>query len=65
MGTLVQVFDEDTYIGVAFLEGIKYVNGTYGWFTTLDLLLLIGERLEGWKYSVYPIPLMITYEERE
>ena len=48
MKNIVQVFSPDgkNYIGPAYIEGVKYIEGEYGWFTSLELLTLKGERLD-------------------
>jgi hypothetical protein len=62
---IVHVFDDDTYIGPAYIDGMKYVKGKFGWFPTLVLLLLTGKKIDGWKYSIYPHTLMLSYTENE
>lgn len=56
MDKLVHVFspDGEEYLGNAFIVGVKYIKGEFGWFTSLDLLTLKGERLDGWRYCIYP-----------
>jgi len=64
MTKLVRVFDGDgNYIGAAFIEGIKFIKGEYGWFPSLELLTLSGEKLDGWRCCVYPFTLMLDCME--
>ena len=62
---LVQVFDDNKFIGTAFIEGVRYVKGEYGWFTTLELLLLNGEKIDGWGYSIYPYTPMLGMDKEQ
>jgi hypothetical protein len=62
---LVQVFDNEEYVGTAFIEGVKFVKGEYGWFTTLELLLLSGEKIDGFSYSIYPYTPMLEFLTKE
>jgi len=63
MNKLVKVFYDEEFVGTAFIEGVKYRKGDYGWFTVLDLLLTTGERIDGCGYSVYPYTLLLDYME--
>jgi hypothetical protein len=62
---IVQIFDDEEYIGDAFIEGVKFVKGKFGWYPTLELLTLKGEKIDGWGYSVYPYTPMLDYMERK
>jgi hypothetical protein len=62
---LVQVFDDKEYIGTAFIEGVKFIKGEFGWFTTLELLLLNGEKIDGFGYSVYPYTPMLEFSTKK
>jgi hypothetical protein len=63
MEKLVNIFDNEKFIGVAFIEGINFIKGEYGWFTSLELLTLTGEKIDGWGYSIYPFTPMLGYVE--
>lgn len=63
MQQLVRVFQEKKFLGVAFVEGIKFIKGKFGWFTSLDLLFLTGDRVDGWRYSIYPFTPLLEYKE--
>lgn len=60
MGPLVRVHDWDgNYLTEAYIEGMEYVRGEYGWFSSLILLTLDGRRLQGYKHVLTPpVPLI-------
>jgi hypothetical protein len=63
MYKLVRIFKEEKYIGPAFIEGMKFRKGSFGWYPTLEYLTLTGEKLEGWECSAYPFLIAIEYKE--
>jgi len=65
MNKLVMVFDNEEFIATAFIEGLKYVKGEYGWFTSLELLTLDGRKIEGWGLGVYPFTLMLEFKDEQ
>ena len=66
MKQLVKIFNEEEYLGVAFIEGVKYIKGDYIWFTVLELLTLDGKRMDGLGLCIYPfVPLLEYKDEKE
>ena len=61
MRKLVHVLDrrDETFIAVATIEGLEYIQGNMGWFSSLILKTTDGRRLQGYLYLVRPaVPLL-------
>jgi hypothetical protein len=60
MNKIVKVLDWDgNYITDAFIDGLEYVKGSKGYFTSLVLLTLKGEKLYGWQFMIAPYTLLL------
>ena len=63
MPTIVKVLTwEGEYITDAFIQGVEYVEGTIGRFSSIILLTLGGEKLYAWKYMIAPYTPLLEYK---
>lgn len=66
MGPLVKVHDwEGNFQTTAYITGLEYVEGVYGWFTSLILTTPDGRRLEGWKHQLTPFVPLLEWDWRD
>jgi hypothetical protein len=60
---IVKVFTwEGEFVTTAFIQGFEYIRGTKGWFPSVVLLSLTGEKLYGWQYILQPYTLLLEYK---
>ncbi|NIU84698.1 MAG: hypothetical protein GWN64_14800 [Candidatus Thorarchaeota archaeon] len=60
MRKIIKVLDWDgKFVCNAFIRGVEYVNGKEGWFTSVTLLSLTGEKLYAWKHMIEPYTLLL------
>lgn len=53
--TFVVILDWDgNFVTYGEIHGVEYVQGEYGWYTSLILRTTDGRKLEGWKYMIQP-----------
>ncbi len=50
------------FVTNAFVEGIEQVKGKVGWFPSIVLLSLTGEKMYAWQYMIAPYTLMLEYK---
>lgn len=60
MHKIVKVLDwEGNFVASAFLYGVEYIKGHKGYFSTVVLLTLKGEKLYAWQHMIAPYTLML------
>ena len=63
MRSIVKVLTWDgEYIADAFIQGAEYIEGAMGWFSSIILLTLEGEKLYAWKYMIAPYTPLLEYK---
>ena len=45
-----------------FIQGVEFVEGVVGWFTSITLLTLTGEKLYAWEHMITPYTLLLEYK---
>ena len=57
---IVKVLDwNGNYLCDAYIKGIEYIKGKYGWFTSVTLLSLTGKKMYAWENMIAPYTLML------
>lgn len=57
---IIKVLDWDgNFVCDAYIKGIEYVYGKEGWFTSITLLSLTGEKMYAWEYMIAPYTLLL------
>jgi hypothetical protein len=50
------------FVTNAFVQGVEQVKGKTGWFTSIVLLTLTGEKLYAWQYIIEPYTLLLEHK---
>ena len=50
------------YITDAFIQGVEWIEGKRGWFSSIILLSLTGKKLYGWQHIIAPYTLLLEYK---
>ncbi len=62
MRSIVKVLTWDgEFVTDAFIQGVEYIEGVEGWFSSIVLLSTTGEKLYAWQYMLAPYTLMLEY----
>lgn len=62
MKNLVHVLDDDgVFLTAATIEGLEYIQGYYGYFTSLVLRTTDGRKIQGYRYLIRPAVPLLEY----
>ncbi len=63
MQNIVKVLTWDgAFVTNAFIQGVEYIEGAEGWFSSIVLLSLMGKKLYAWKHMIAPYTLLLEYK---
>jgi len=53
---------EGEFVTNAFIQGVELIEGVEGWFSSIVLLSLTGEKLYAWQHMIAPYTPLLEYK---